>query len=684
MIQNHIVSFSQILKEIFMKSKFKVLFLLILVGTFTVLFLSACNQAKTPISGTDNPESTEQPDTPALGNIHEDIVQLPFYSGPQLVTYEVINNEAIFQGDIILGKVDADGKLIQKSQNLTGQSITVEDFGSLWPNGTVPYEIASDVTNTGVNNINSAIVHWQQNTPINFIPKLSLHNDYIKFVRGDSQGACSSAIGRQGGEQEIKLNTNGSCSVGALIHEIGHAVGLWHEQSRPDRNANVTINWANIQSNRLSNFCRPGETVNASLGRCSGSINNDSHEEVGPYDFGSIMHYGAFAFCILNTSGNCIGSTINANGNTIGQRTALSDGDIAAVNRLYGFKTFKQLDWFCIRQEKCVVGDINGDRKDDLVTFLKETVSGSGVGDVYVAYSSGAGNSGFHNGQLLDGHFCYLAGMTCDVGDVDGDGKDDLISFYRETWASGAYHRDVWIKRSNGSSVGGWEKWHDHFCILSQDCHIGDINGDGRDDIIAFVKTNGEVWVAYSNGSSFGPATKISTGSSFCYRTNMTCDIGDVDGDGKDDFISYYHDTFSTYLNDVWVKRSQGTSMGGWEKWADFVCRRGSVCHLADVNDDGADDLIEFVRESRSGTARGDVYIGFSDPARSYFRPPFKMHDWFCINQEICQVGDFNGDGRADLVTFLRDTASGSGRGDVYEAVNWLDEDVDPDLMETF
>ncbi len=672
-----------------MKNKFKVLHLLILVGTFTVLFLSACNQAKTPISETDNPEGTEQPDTSVLDNIREDIVQLPFYSEPQLVTYEVVDGEAIFQGDIILGKIDAEGELIQDDQNLTGQSITVESFNSLWPNGTVPYEIDSSITTTSVSVINAAIVHWQQNTPINFIPKLAHHSDYIRFVEGNG---CSSSIGRQGGEQVITLDfddidgDNFTCSQGNIIHEIGHAMGLWHEQSRPDRNSFVTINWGNIQLNSMFNFCRPGETVNFISGQwqCSGTIDNSSHEEVGPYDYGSIMHYGATFFCIRNAvTGNCQGNTINANGNAIGQRTALSEGDIAAINRLYGFKTFNQLDWFCIRQEKCVVGDINGDNKDDLVTFVKET-STSGRGDVYVAYSSGAGNSGFHNGQLLDGYFCYLAGMTCDVGDVDGDGKDDLISFYRETWASGAYHRDVWIKRSNGSSVGGWEKWHDHFCILSQDCHIGDINGDGRDDIIAFVKTNGEVWVAYSNGSSFGPATKISGSGSFCYRTNMTCDIGDVDGDGKDDFISYYHDVFSTYLNDVWVKRSRGTSMGGWEKWADFVCRRGSVCHLADVNDDGADDLIEFVRESRSGTARGDVYIGFSDPARSYFRPSFKMHDWFCINQEVCQVGDFNGDGRADLVTFLRDTASGSGRGDVYEAVNWLDEDVDPDLMETF
>jgi hypothetical protein len=224
--------------------------------------------------------------------------------GYRRVQYCVIDGKAIFEGDIVL-----DGRLIAEINVEPGilPAVVITGQRFRWPDGVVPFTIDPALPN--VARVNDAIAHWHARTNIRFIAARANEENFVTFMPGNE---CSSPVGMQGGQQFITLD-NG-CGTGNTIHEIGHAVGLWHEQSRDDRDNFVRINWLNIV---------PGEERNFNQHISDG-------DDVGSYDFGSIMHYPTWAF-----SRNDQPTIETLNGEAIGQRVGLSDGDVQAVNFMY-------------------------------------------------------------------------------------------------------------------------------------------------------------------------------------------------------------------------------------------------------------------------------------------------------------------------------------------------------------
>lgn len=90
---------------------------------------------------------------------------------------------------------------------------------------------------------------YEKYTCLRFKPRTN-EKDYISLA-SDNTG-CWSYIGRIGGEQTINLQNPGCVGKGTIIHEIMHAVGFWHEQSRVDRDDYVTINFKNIRQSTHS------------------------------------------------------------------------------------------------------------------------------------------------------------------------------------------------------------------------------------------------------------------------------------------------------------------------------------------------------------------------------------------------------------------------------------------------
>ncbi|XP_036399504.1 high choriolytic enzyme 1-like [Megalops cyprinoides] len=138
------------------------------------------------------------------------------------------------------------------------------------------------------------------------------------FVNIQSRGGCYSFVGRRGGGQVVSLDRRGCVYHQVVQHELLHALGFNHEQTRSDRDRHVRILYQNIIRGQEYNFNR---------------INTNNLGT--PYDYSSVMHYGRYAFS-RNRQPTIV--PIPNSNVPIGRATQMSRFDILRINRLYQCK----------------------------------------------------------------------------------------------------------------------------------------------------------------------------------------------------------------------------------------------------------------------------------------------------------------------------------------------------------
>ena len=171
--------------------------------------------------------------------------------------------------------------------------------------------------------IQQAMYTLQNLTCVRFYPRLNNERDYVHY-RSFKDDDCSSHIGRIGGMQNIRIGP-GCTQQRIILHEICHALGFWHEQSRPDRDAYLGVLWDNVRRGLKSQFLKRN------------TLEVDYQGEA--YDYASVMHYrntsfnresGLFTLNITNET------EYNRQGKPdIGRVPTLSKSDVTQLNRLY-------------------------------------------------------------------------------------------------------------------------------------------------------------------------------------------------------------------------------------------------------------------------------------------------------------------------------------------------------------
>ena len=186
--------------------------------------------------------------------------------------------------------------------------------GTLWPAGLVYYDFDASISQLNRDRTRAAMDLLEAEASMVFIPRTNEPN-YIHIIE---DGGNYSALGMQGGSQTLSMYNWKSQFL--ICHELIHALGRLHQQSRSDRDDYITVNWECIDTAMAYNY------------------DISPAPNYGEYDFESVMHYSQWSFSIGCPTMTCLPGYEEFQ-YVMGQRDYLSDGDIETLQFMYPTST---------------------------------------------------------------------------------------------------------------------------------------------------------------------------------------------------------------------------------------------------------------------------------------------------------------------------------------------------------
>ncbi len=400
----------------------------------------------------------------AQGEYVQKVFQLPMSSESKPYYVKLVGTDYILNGDIVVGNTLQKTRLYQTNNH--------DAF--IWPKGTVPVQIddniiqtssVKDRNNRSLYDIIVSSIQALNSTNLRIV-KRTTEKDYIhiKMVGPQELGfhGGSSPVGRQGGEQVIKLTYD--CSEWTVTHELLHSLGFWHEQSRYDRDKYIVIDTSNVETKNRHNFqIEPGNPVST-------------------YDYNSIMHYGAYDFAkdekkpvIKCKTGNSVSECKFGPGKYL-----FSDLDVKAINTAYYFNA--ELPKVAYREYAPKAPDVsfnneksNTDKLSNIGVVpistgwykIKINQTGKYLAIEGVSTVNGArlvqwdfvdqGNHKFFVQELGGGYYQISALHSNKYINAAGQGKADGTAVIQWDWANQDNVKWMIVYRAkNEGSLGGW------------------------------------------------------------------------------------------------------------------------------------------------------------------------------------------------------------------------------------